>query len=801
MIKTFAYDVEVLPNFFSITIVSVNSYLSIFKDCVNSKGKPIPLIQKYKVEEIKQKLLEVEKKSFYITDTNDSQLLAMIGYLNKLRPYYDENHIPVRSDLFGYNSKRYDKLMVAALLMYAGQCDSTKELIKKLYNLSKKIINLQNDSELFYKDYEISLIKGYKLPYKDIDVMPIFALNKVGTGEDENGNKVYFSKGLKQTSINLQWYELLEYELPPINEKDAKYYTNNPEYGHSSIDELNRIVKTWDRYILEEYIDSMMYYNLNDVFIVCEIIRLYIDEIKLRYSISKSYKVDVLNSSRSDIANKLFEKFYSEFSGLQPHQWKGKKTERTAMSLKKVIHPNIHFQTPILNELLNEMKRITLYSTGKKALKDVAENNSNFKLIKTTTDSGYFEIKLNNLVYTIATGGLHSQDMPRELKSKIVYSSTGELVQSIEDIPDSSNLWEQITDDSFIYTHYDISSYYPSLMSVYKIAPEHLIRSVFVKLITWLKDTRIEAKHAKGDINGIPHDLVALVLKIVINSIYGKLGSKYGDLYDRLAVLKVTINGQLFILMLCEQLELNNIEVVSANTDGIVVKLYKKHLNDFNRITKEWETYTGLSADSENYLYYINSDINNYLIQETNGKISYKGALNPKMYAIDLQKGYDMPIVAEAVSNFFLYNKPILDTLRESTSILDFCKTQNVNRKYKLEFSKGATTESVQNKTRFYVSTNGGYLDKVDTNTNSRSSLCAGHKVTILNSLDDTPISERNIDYTYYFREARKIIDPIKLGINPKQKGNARHKIKSGKQVIEQLTGMYNTLFDDLEED
>ena len=118
-------------------------------------------------------------------------------------------------------------------------------------------------------------------------------------------------------------------------------------------------------------------------------------------------------------------------------------------------------------------------------------------------------------------------------------------------------------------------------------------------------------------------------------------------------------------------LELNNIEVVSANTDGIVVKLYKKHLNDFNRITKEWETYTGLSADSENYLYYINSDINNYLIQETNGKISYKGALNPKMYAIDLQKGYDMPIVAEAVSNFFLYNKPILDTLRESTSIIN----------------------------------------------------------------------------------------------------------------------------------
>ena len=35
----------------------------------------------------------------------------------------------------------------------------------------------------------------------------------------------------------------------------------------------------------------------------------------------------------------------------------------------------------------------------------------------------------------------------------------------------------------------------------------------------------------------------AQVLKIVINSIYGKLGFEIGDICDRLAVLKVTING------------------------------------------------------------------------------------------------------------------------------------------------------------------------------------------------------------------------------------------------------------------
>lgn len=456
MIKTFAYDVEVLPNFFSITIVSVNSYLSIFKDCVNSKGKPIPLIQKYKVEEIKQKLLEVEKKSFYITDTDDNQLLSMLGYLNKLRPYYDENHIPIRSDLFGYNSKRYDKLMVAALLMYAGQCDSTKELIKKLYNLSKKIINLQNDSELFYKDYEISLIKNYNLPYKDVDIMLIFALNKVGSGYDDNGEKIYFPKGLKQTSINLQWYELLEYDLPPINEKDAHYYINNPEYGYSSIDELNKRVNTWDRYILDEYINDMMYYNLNDVFIVCEIIRLYLEEIKLRYTISKSYKIDVLNSSRSDISNKLFVKFYSEFSGLSPKQWRGKRTERTSISFKRVIFPFIKFKTPVLQEFLAELKRVTLNSAAKDALKDFALKHPEFKYLKIANRTAYFEIKMNNLIYTIATGGLHSQDPPRELKAKLINSSTGERIQSVEDIPDSKTILDEITDNSYFYRHYDI---------------------------------------------------------------------------------------------------------------------------------------------------------------------------------------------------------------------------------------------------------------------------------------------------------------------------------------------------------
>lgn len=327
--------------------------------------------------------------------------------------------------------------------------------------------------------------------------MKIFALNKVGKGTNSKGETIYFGKSLKQTSINLKWYELLEHDLPPITEKDAHFYT---KYYGLTTEELNKIVNKWDRYIIDEWIPDIMHYNANDVFIVCEMFRLYIDEIKLRYQISKAYGIDVISSSRSNIADRLFEKFYSEFSGLKPFQWKGKYTQRTVMSFKRIILPFIEFKTPELQLLLSEMKHTSVTSLGKDSFKK--------------------EIKLNNLIYTIATGGLHSQDIPRELISHIEMnnSSTGE--SDCEAIA-----FDNITNDSYIYVHFDISSFYPSMMVQYKIAPAHIDNGCFVKLIKWLRDTRVEAKHSKEDIiDGIPKEILAQALKIVINSIYGKLG-------------------------------------------------------------------------------------------------------------------------------------------------------------------------------------------------------------------------------------------------------------------------------------
>lgn len=781
MVITKAYDIEVLPNFFSITIVDIGSYLKMFADCVSEpdkkgKTKPIPMVQKITVKEIKERLSKVEVYKFYITDTDDSQLFPMLSYINNFSPHYNNNNVPVRTDMFGYNSSRYDRLMTAALLMYAGQSNNTKELITRLFDASKKIIQIQNDPELFRSDYFLSNLKRFGLPYKDVDIMTIFALNKCGKGVDKEGKTIYFPKGLKQTSINLQWYQLLEHELPPITEKDAELYWKDLRFKGITAKTLNTLIDKWDRYILPEWIPDTMHYNENDVFIVCEMIRLYIDEIRLRYSTSTNYGVDVLSSSRSDIANVIFTKFYSEFSGLNYKQWGGKKTERTAMSFKRVIVPLIKFKTPELQDLLEDMRKVVVHSISK--------------------DSFVREVKLGKLVYTIATGGLHTQDVPRELRSKCKSINSNSYIDSKGNI-----IWDNLTDDSYVLTHFDISSFYPRLMVNLRIAPAHLNEGIFVKLVEWVMNTRVAAKHSIEDvIDGVPKEILAEVFKIVINSIYGKLGFEYGDLLDKLAVLKVTINGQLLIMMVCEALEMVGIEVASANTDGIVVKLYKKDKAKFDEVVNGWKEETNLKADSEEYEMYINRDINNYFVREFNGKMIYKGALHPLQYAADLTKGYDMPIIATAIVNYFINNKPVLETLYESRNILDFCKTQNVGKQYHVESVEGSVRTELQRYIRFYVGNKGASLEKVNNVAKTKSSLAAGKKSIVINTLDDKGIEFRNINYKYYYEEAMKIINPIKLGISPKTKADKSKGTVSGKKLIQKYGGQFNTLFDDQEE-
>ena len=768
MIISKSVDIEIFPNLFSVTFVDLKSYLDTFRDCVDKKGRPKALTECLTVAEIKRRLDTVKSDIFYISDTDDSQLVELVGYINKMEAHYETTttidgnvtQIPIRTDLYGFNNLGYDDLMIKAFLMYFNRFDSTKYLIEFLYNISQKIIKLQSDKDAFWNDKELELIRNYRLPYATVDLQQVYGLHAatVLTNKD-TGAREKFGKSLKQTSINLKWHELLDFTLPPIDEEEYNlYWCKQDRYRGLTLSELNKLITNdFERYVLPKYVEPMLYYNKNDVFLCCEMVRQKPDEVKLRYSITNAFGVNVLSSARANIADKLTVKFYSNMSGLSPKQFIKERTERTKLSFKKIIFPHIKFKTPELQKMLSEMMQVTITRTNKDAFSK--------------------EIEFYGTKYTLATGGIHSQDPPRICRS----------------------------DDKFVYLHHDYTSYYPSIMISYNIAPKHLDRATFVKMVAYLKQTRVKCKHtpdSEGHVmEGVPNKIGAEALKIVINSIYGKLGSELFFLYDRFAQMQVTINGQLMTMTLIEELELNGIHVISANTDGIVIKLPRDKFNVYKEITDRWNETNKMGADYEEYQMIASRDVNNYFDIQTDGTIEYKGALDPKQYLKELKKGYDAPVVAIAVFEYLVNNVPVKTTLRNHKDILDFCKTQNVGRQFEVVYDvceKGVITHiHSQRHVRFYVSTKGVIIQKENKTTGARSNLAGGNTVCILNSLDDLPIEERNINYGYYYNECYKIIDPIMLGISPTQKGDRNKRILSGKAVIKKNSHQYNTLFDD----
>jgi hypothetical protein len=726
------YDVEVTRNYFSVVFVDLRSYLKIFSDCVDNDGKAIPLVDKLTIAEIKQRLETIPKKRFVLYEDDDTDLFSLLYWLQQ------------KADYFGYNNRKYDRLMLSALLMYYNQFDKPSKLITFLYETSQRVIRSSNNDTLWTDNFT-SLILRNNVAFRDLDLFQIFRLD-------------HYHKSLKQTSINIKWYNLKEYTMPPIGDLDRHYYHERlPEAKGMTDRELNiHYRNVFERFIPKEYLNEMADYNDNDVYIVAELIRMNQEEVLLRYRISEEYKVDVYSASRSTIADKVIVKLYSKFTGLHPKAFIDTKTIRRKILVSEILSDKIAFSTPELNDILSGIRSLTL--KGEKG-----EFDREFTFMGTS--------------YTIATGGLHSNEIPA------VY----------------------IENSDSIIVDRDVASYYPNMIRSLKVCQKHLIPKAWFRIADTIVDERLEHKHLAKDksldvMERDKHATAAACLKIVANAgIFGKMGSEKSFLCDKKAMYQVTINGQLFLLMLIEKLELAGIHVISANTDGIVTIVPRELEQTADDICHWWEKHLGLELEFTYYTKYVTEGVNSYLTVKRGGSSKFKGRMNPKMFLEDLSKGYNSPIVAKCVTEYFINGTPVMETLRNAKSILDFCRTQNVNHKYRLEFTHVVDgkirTDVVQRNTRFYISSTGGTLMKVESmgwNEHNeeqvkKSSLCAGQRVSICNTVDDTDISELNVNYLYYYNEAMAIIEPIEQSRNNKGKG---------KRLVKKYYGMRNTLFD-----
>lgn len=214
----------------------------------------------------------------------------------------------------------------------------------------------------------------------------------------------------------------------------------------------------------------------------------------------------------------------------------------------------------------------------------------------------------------------------------------------------------------------DVASLYPSLMIEYGYISRNVTDPDRYKE---MRDTRLQLKAEKNPMQ--------LPYKIVLNSTYGAMKDKYNNLYDPLMANNVCIAGQLLLLDLIEKLE-PYCKVIQSNTDGLFLKVEKEEdIDVIKGVAKEWETRTRLDLEWELCERIYQKDVNNYIIIDDKGKYKSKGAYVKKLTEID----YDLPIVNEALINYFISSKQPEDTINECEDLRKFQKIVKVSKLYK----------------------------------------------------------------------------------------------------------------------
>jgi hypothetical protein len=252
-------------------------------------------------------------------------------------------------------------------------------------------------------------------------------------------------------------------------------------------------------------------------------------------------------------------------------------------------------------------------------------------------------------------------------------------------------------------------------------------------------------------------------LKLAVNSVYGKSSDMQSWIYDRQLTMFTTITGEFSLLMLIEAYELAGIHVISANTDGVTIRIQKTHLDKMHEINAWWSQLTQYELERTDYAKIIFSTVNDYLAVKTDRGIKKKGDF---LTDFELHKNKSGRIISIALEQYFINDVPVADTIVKHGNIYDFAMRQRANRDFHFEGKSEAGTRVYNKLIRFYVSNTGEKLLKVK-NENSTSGappisqVEAGEWVmTVCNHLTPNhPLD--NINHSYYIERAEKIINKI----------------------------------------
>jgi DNA polymerase elongation subunit (family B) len=285
------------------------------------------------------------------------------------------------------------------------------------------------------------------------------------------------------------------------------------------------------------------------------------------------------------------------------------------------------------------------------------------------------------------------------------------------------------------FVNIDVASYYPALMIEYGYLSRNVINPDKFREI---RDTRLKYKAAK--------DKRQAPLKIVINGTYGAMKDKYNGLYDPLQANNVCIGGMTLLLDLIEKLE-PHCQVIQSNTDGVLVKLSKEEDYELiDDICYEWEQRTRMELEFESFVKVIQKDVNNYILVDDEGKYKSKGAYVKKLNSLD----NDLPIVNEAVVNYFIKGIDPEETIFSCKELIKFQKIVKISGKY--DYARYGTRRMNEKVFRVFASIdkNDKELTKVKDRSASKISYTPERCFIINDDLNGMSVPSK-LDYWWYW--------------------------------------------------
>lgn len=479
--------------------------------------------------------------------------------------------------------------------------------------------------------------------------------------------------------------------------------------------------------ITEEQRKLLRRYCKNDTEVTRELYRTLRKQLDLRREMSKQYGVDLRSKSDAQIAEAVLKTEFHRITG----DWPSKVTP-TYKSFFYQAPDYVSFRTEPLREVLDVV-------TSAEMVLD--PDTGHVQMPKQISD---LKIKVGDSNYNIGIGGLHSQE------SEVAH----------------------FTDDENVLLDRDVASYYPTLMLNMNMQPggfgQHF-NTVYRRILV----DRLGAKRS-GD------KVTADSLKIVLNGTFGKTSSQYSTIYSPKFMIQTTLTGQLSLLMLIEVLELVGIPVVSANTDGVVIKCPRDRLDDLSAIIAKWEKRTGLETEETRYAALYSRDVNNYIAVKEDGGAKVKGVFAEP----SLSKNPQNPICAEAVVRHLTNGEEISDVVRGCKDITKFLTLRTV--------TGGAVKDGqpLGKAIRWYYSD--GEKGTINYATNGN---------TVPKSFGAKPVMDlpekfpADVDYDWYIRECGEILmavgarpRPVMAKI-PRKNSKAWKALRDEGKIVEQPDG------------